>query len=153
MQNQKIEKFQVIGISVRTTNENGKSAQDIGNLWNKFLTEGVADKIPSKIDKSILSVYTNYEGDCTKPYDTILGCRVSSLEDIPEGMVGQSFDGGNYAKFIAKGDLSKGVVYSTWIEIWEKKLDRVFTVDFEIYGEKAQNPADAEVEVLVAIKS
>jgi len=28
----------------------------------------------------------------------------------------------------------------------------VYTADFELYGEKAQNPTDAEVDVLVAIK-
>tara|TARA_R110000744_G_scaffold353214_1_gene459526 strand:+ start:3400 stop:3606 length:207 start_codon:yes stop_codon:yes gene_type:complete len=67
-------------------------------------------------------------------------------------MVGQSFDGGTYGKFVSKGDLTKGVVFGTWSEIWKKDLNRVFTADFELYGVKAQNPTDAEVEVLVAIK-
>lgn len=148
-----IEPFKVIGIAVRTNNSNGKSAQDIGQLWNTFLSEQKASVIPNKIDSEVLSIYTNYQSDHTEDYDTILGCKVSSLEDIPEGMVGQSFDGGNYAKFVSKGDLTKGVVFGTWSEIWQKDLDRVFTADFEIYGEKAQNPMDAEVEVLVALES
>ena len=151
MQKVTIEPFKVIGISVTTTNENGKSAKDIGELWGKFMSEGIAGKIPSKIDQSVFSIYTNYQGDHTQPYDTILGCKVSSLEKIPEGMVGQSFDGGTYGKFISKGDLTKGVVFGTWMEINEQKLDRVFTADFELYGEKAQNPTDAEVEVYVGI--
>ncbi len=153
MKQQTIEAFQVIGISITTTNKDGQSAKDISALWARFMGEGIADKIPNKIDESILSIYTNYQGDHTKPYDTILACRVSSLDTIPEGMVGHSFDGGTYGKFIAKGDLSKGIIYGTWTEIWEQNLDRVYTADFEIYGEKAKNPADAEVEVLVAIKS
>lgn len=148
----KIEPFKVIGVTVNTTNENGQSAQDIGALWNKFMSEGIANKIPNKIEESVFSIYTNYEGDHTKPYDTILGCKVSSLENVPEGMVGQHFDGGTYAKFVSKGDLTKGVVFGTWSEIWQKNLDRVFTADFELYGERAQNPTDAEVDVLVAIK-
>ena len=151
MQKVTIEQFNVIGISVTTTNENGKSAQDIGELWGKFMSEGMAVKIPNKIDHSVYSIYTNYQGDHTKPYDTILGCKVSSLDEIPEGMVGQSFDGGTYGKFISKGDLTKGVVFGTWMEINEQKLDRVFSADFELYGEKAQNPTDAEVEVYVGI--
>jgi len=151
MQKVTIEPFQVIGISVTTTNENGKSAQDIGELWGKFMSEGIVAKIPNIIDHSVYSIYTNYQGDHTKPYDTILGCKVSSLDEIPEGMVGQSFDGGTYGKFISKGDLTKGVVFGTWKEINEQKLDRVFTADFELYGEKAQNPTDAEVEVYVGI--
>lgn len=31
-------------------------------------------------------------------------------------------------------------------------LKRAYTVDFEIYREKAQNSAGAEVEILIAIK-
>ncbi len=147
-----IEPFKVIGIAVRTTNENGQSGQDIGQLWGKFMSEGIAGKIPSKINSDVLSIYTNYQGDHTQPYDTILGCKVSSLEQIPEGMVGQSFEGGTYTKFTSKGDLTKGVVYGTWSEIWKQDLDRVFTADFEVYGEKAQNPTDAEVDILVAVK-
>ena len=153
MQKVTIEPFIVIGIAVRTTNENGQSAQDIGQLWGKFMAEGIAEQIPNKVDSEVFSIYTNYQGDHTQPYDTILGCKVSSLENIPSGMVGQSFEGGTYGKFVSKGDLTKGVVFGTWTEIWEKNLDRVFTADFELYGEKAQNPTDAEVDVLVAIKS
>lgn len=147
-----IKSFKVIGVSVRTTNENGQSANDIQALWDKFMSEGVANKIPNKIDGEILSIYTNYESDHTKPYDTILGCRVSSLEEIPEGMIGQSFEGGNYGEFISKGDLSQGIVYTTWTEIWEKDLDREFTADFEVYGEKAQNPIDAQVNIYIALR-
>ena len=65
-----IKSFKVIGVSVRTTNENGQSANDIQALWDKFMSEGVANKIPNKIDGEILSIYTNYESDHTKPYDT-----------------------------------------------------------------------------------
>ena len=151
MQRVTIKPFQVIGITVNTTNENGQSTQDIGQLWETFMSKGIAEKIPNKIDQSILSIYTNYEGDHTKPYDTILGCKVSSLQEIPEGMVGQSFIGGTYGKFISKGDLTKGVVFGTWAEINQQKLDRTFTADFELYGEKAQDPTNAEVEIYVGI--
>ncbi len=148
-----IEPFQLIGITVRTTNENGQAAQDIGQLWSKLMGEGIVDKIPNKLDSSIYSMYTNYESDHTKPYDTILGCKVSSLEDIPEGMVGQSFEGGTYGKFVCKGDLTKGLVSASWFKIWEEDIDRVYTADFELYGEKAQNPTDAEVDILIALNN
>lgn len=147
-----IESFKVIGIAVRTTNENGKAAQDIPQLWTKFMTEGISQKIPSKISEEVLSIYTNYEGDHTKPYDTILACKVSSLENIPEGMIGQSFEGGQYMKTEAKGDLNQGVVYQAWERIWNDDLKRQFTADFEVYGEKAQNPSEAEVDIFVAVQ-
>ena len=152
MQTVKIEPFKVIGISVRTTNENGQSATDIKGLWGKFMSQGILDKIPNKIDESVYSLYTNYEGDHTKPFDTVLGCKVSSLDNIPEDMAGYSFDGGIYSEFISKGDLTNNVVVDTWYEIWKKEMNRAFTVDFEVYGKKAQDPKNAEVSIFVAIK-
>lgn len=151
METVKKEAFKIIGIKVRTTNENGQAANDIGMLWQKFISENTASKIPNKIDHSIFSIYTNYQKDHTEPYDVILGCRVSSLDEIPKEMIGQTFEKGNYAQFTAKGDLSKGVVYQAWTEIWNKNLNRTYSADFEIYGEKAQNPEDAEVDIFIAV--
>jgi predicted transcriptional regulator YdeE len=152
MQIQKIELFKVIGIKIRTTNKDGQSAKDIGSLWAKFLSENIADKIPNKIDSSILSIYTNYQGDYTQPYDTILGCKVSSLNEIPKEMIGQEFNGGEYVKYVSKGSLNKGIVYQTWDKIWKSDLNRAYTADFEVYGERAQNPENAEVDIFVAVK-
>ncbi len=152
MEKVNIEAFKVIGISVKTTNENGQSTKDIGELWGKFMSEGIFDKIPNKIDNSVYSIYTEYEGDHTQPYTTILGCKVGNLDTIPEGMVAKTVNGGNYTKFVSKGDLTKGAVFVEWSKIWEMDLERVYTADFDVYGEKAQNPTNAEVDIFVAIK-
>lgn len=148
----KIEPFKVIGISVRTTNENGQAAVDIPILWEKLLSENVLNNIPNKIDNVIYSVYTDYEKDFTKPYTTVLGCKVNSLDIIPEGMVGYSFNGGEYIKFTPKGDLSKGLVINEWKKIWTMDLDRAYTADLEVYGEKSQDILNAEVDILIAVK-
>ncbi|WP_142719911.1 GyrI-like domain-containing protein [Chryseobacterium rhizoplanae] len=152
MNNMKVEPFKVIGISVRTTNENGQAGKDIPVLWEKLINEDILNSIPNKIDNTIYSIYTDYEKDHTKPYTTVLGCKVENLDNIPEGMVGYSFDGGDYIRFTTKGDLSKGLVINEWLKIWKMDLGRIFTADFEIYGEKAQNPSDAEVDILIAVK-
>jgi len=152
MNNVKIEPFKVIGISVRTTNENGQVAKDIPLLWEKMVNEDILNSIPNRIDNTLYSIYTDYEKDHTKPYTTVLGCQVENLDNIPDGMVGYSFDGGEYLKFTIKGDVSKDLVINEWMKIWEMDLDRVFTADFEVYGEKAQNPLDAEVDILIAVK-
>ena len=140
----------IIGISVRTTNENNQAAKDIGDLWGRFMSQNILGEIPNKIDSTIYSLYTDYESDHTKPYTTILGCKVSNLHSIPDGMIGKSFDGGNYVKLSAKGDLMKGLIVNKWTEIWNMNLDRAFTADFEVFGEKAQNPNDAEIDFLIA---
>ena len=152
MSKQKIQPFSVIGISVRTTNENGQAGQDIPALWNKFMSEGIAEKISNKIDNSIYCIYTEYEKDHTKPYTTILGCKVENLDTIPNGMVGKTFGEATYTKHIAKGNILQGMVFGEWTKIWNSNLDRTFTADFEIYGEKAQNPENAEVDIFVAVK-
>ena len=54
---------------------------------------------------------------------------------------------------MSKGSLNEGVVYQTWDKIWKSDLNRSYTADFEVYGKKAQNPENAEVEIFVAIKS
>ena len=142
--------FNIIGISVRTTNENQQAATDIGALWNTFMTENILAKIPNKIDNTIYSVYTDYESDYTKPYTTILGCKVKNLDTIPEGMVAISIDGGTYTEFLSKGNLTEGVVFNEWLKIWKMDLNRKYTTDFEVYDERAQNPTDAEVAIYVA---
>lgn len=147
-----IEPFKVIGISVRTTNENNQAVKDIADLWGKFMNDKILAAIPNKIDNTVYSIYTEYESDHTKQYTTILGCRVENLNDIPEGMIGKFIEGGNYVKLSDKGDLMKGLIVNKWAEIWEMDLDRVFTADYEVFGEKAQNPADAEIDFLIAVK-
>jgi predicted transcriptional regulator YdeE len=150
IQNKK--QFNIVGISVRTTNENGQMGQDIPALWSKFITEGIAQKIPNKIDNTIYCIYTDYEKDHTKPYTTILGCMVEHLNTIPNGMVGKAFDEASYTKFTAKGNILQGLVFNEWTKIWNMNLNRAFTADFEVYGEKAQNPENAEVDIFIAVK-
>ncbi|OPC03343.1 transcriptional regulator [Elizabethkingia ursingii] len=148
----KLDTFYVIGIAVRTTNENQQAAQDIPVLWHKFMTEGIMDQIPNKADHATYCIYTDYEKDYTKPYTTILGCKVDNLDTIPEGMVGKIIETSDYSKQTTKGNLTEGIVYNEWLKIWDTGLDRSYTADFEIYGEKAQDRENAEVDIYVAVK-
>ncbi len=147
-----VEPFHIVGISVRTTNEGNQAFEDLSTLWEKFLQEGLSDKILNKVDPTIYCVYSDYEKDYTRPYTAILGCRVPNLENVPQGMVTKTIPGGSYAKFTAKGSLIDGVIYQAWNEIWNSSLDRKYTADFEVYGEKAQNPNQAEVDIFIAVK-
>jgi len=150
--NVKIEKTNIIGIAVRTTNENGKAAADIGQLWNRFLSENIIEKIPNKVNNSIYSIYTDYESDHTKPYTTILGCPVTGFENVPEGMVTKTIETGDYKQYTVKGNIHENIVYNEWIKIWSDTIPRAYTADFEIYGAKAQNPENAEIDIFVALK-
>lgn len=152
MEKIKIEPFKLIGISIRTTNENGQAAQEIAELWGKFMSENILSAIPNKVDSMVYSLYTDYEGDHTQPYTAILGCKVKTLKSIPDGMIGKSFNGGIYVKSTAKGDLMKGLVVNHWSKIFEMEWNRTYIADFEIFSERAQNPSDAEVDFYVGVK-
>ena len=151
MKNIEISPFQFIGIAVRTTNENGQSMQDIGQLWAQFMSKKVLKQIHHKVDKTVYCIYTDYEKDYTRPYTTMIGCRVKSLDKIPSGMVGKVIDGGNYMPFVSKGNIMEGCVAETWNKIWNMPIQRSYTADIEVYGDWAKNPANAMVAVLVAV--
>lgn len=148
----KLPPFQVIGIHTRTTNANGQMGHDILELWKRFLGENIQSQIPHKADSTIYSVYTDYEGDFTKPYTVVLGCKVLNLNNIPDGMVGITVPEGEYTPFTAQGNLNEGAVFEAWSKIWKAPLNRTYLADFEVYGEKAQNPEDAEVDIFIGVQ-
>lgn len=151
MQAHTFESFYIIGLAVRTTNEHGQAMQDIPALWNRFFAENISARIGSKSSEDLYCVYTDYEKDYTKPYTTILGYRVESLDSIPEGLTGKAIPAGDYQLFTAQGKMADGIVYKEWEKIWNTELDRAYGADFEIYSAKAQDPENAEVEVYVGL--
>ncbi|HJP64383.1 MAG TPA: effector binding domain-containing protein, partial [Mucilaginibacter sp.] len=54
------EKFYIAGIAVKTINKNDRSSQDIGSLWERFMSENIMEKIPGKLSDDIYCVYTDY---------------------------------------------------------------------------------------------
>lgn len=148
-----IEGFTLVGLSVRTTNENGQAAQDIPALWNKFMSENIFAQISDKIDQQIYCMYTDYEDDFRKPYTTILGCKVANNPTaVPEGLVAKFVPADNYTKIVATGNLQEGAVYKAWTNIWSLDLNRVYQADFEVYGSVAQDPSNASVDIFISVK-
>jgi predicted transcriptional regulator YdeE len=146
-----LDSFKIVGISVRTTNQEGRSANDLMELWQRFYSENISSKISNKTDNNIYSVYTDYESDYTAGYTALIGHKVSSIDIIPEELASREFKGGNYFVFEAKGKIPAAVV-NKWQEIWDnnEELNRSYTADFEVYGEKSNDPEDAEVEIYIA---
>lgn len=146
--------FKIIGISTRTTNKNNQSKVDLEKLWERFFAEKIIEKIPNKSSLDIISIYTDYKSDFTDEYTTIIGLKVSTLNDIPTGLIGREFKSDNFQKFTAKGQMPKAVL-DTWLNIWQREaeLNRKYNYDFEVYGEKSQNDENSQVEIYLSINN
>ena len=71
-----LEQFEIIGIDVRTTNQNRQAESDIGALWKRFYRDDFKTKISGKICEDLYCVFTDYETDHLGAYTTILGFKV-----------------------------------------------------------------------------
>jgi len=144
--------LRIIGISVETTNEKEQSTEDIGLLWNKFFADNISSLIPEKMTEDIYSIYTNYETDHTGKYMFILGYKVSSLENVPQGLVGFEILEESYKRFVVKGKLPNALIQK-WKQIWnDNSFERKFSTDFEIHKVKSPQEESSEVEIFLAVK-
>lgn len=145
-----LDQFPIIGVSVKTSNKNGQSQKDIGDLFATFMQENVFEKIPNKATGDIYCVYTEYEGDFNAPYTAIIGCKVFSLENIPDKLVGKTIPKTKYQVYKSVGKLPD-CVGETWNKIWQSDIDRKYIADFDVYGPQSQDPMNAEVDTYLSI--
>ena len=148
-----IEPFNIIGISVRTSNKDGKSAEDMGQLWSTFFAQDITTKVPAKVSNDIYTIYTDYDTDHTGAYTAILGYKVATLEYIPDGLTGKAINADTYRKYSAQGKMPDAVV-EKWMEIWraDKNLNRKYSADLEVYGAASQNPDQPIVDIFIAVQ-
>jgi len=154
----KQESFTVVGISARTTNAKEMTADGvIGKYWGRLFQDGLIAKIPNKADENIVAVYTDYASDHSGEYTYVLGARVKSASEIPEGMVAKTIPTGKYVVFTSE----QGPAYQTVPQLWQKINslpktapggDRAYKADFEVYDERARDPQNTVVEVYVGVK-
>lgn len=133
---------------MKKTNQAG---MDISNLWHRIFKEGIIGKISDKSGEEMYGVYFDYEGDHTQSYGYIVGCKVESLEDLPEGIDSVVIKSGNYAHLVAKGKIPDCIV-EMWQSIWKLDLNRAYGTDFEVYGPKSQDDENAEVDVYLSLE-
>ncbi len=142
--------FDIIGIGSKITNEEGRAANAINTLWQGFYNDNIIDRIPDKQGAEVYAVYSDYEGDHTKPYRVTIGCRVPDSTDIPVGLVKTHIKKAEYRIFPTQGEQPKALVKG-WTEIWESNLPRVFGTDFEVYGPKFFEPNVHEVLIYIGM--
>lgn len=141
----------VEGIAIKTTNEKGKAIQDIENMWQKFFGEGVYNKIRNKVNSKTIGLYTDYEGDYTKPYNFITCAEISKTSCNIDDRIIKIIPKGKYAKFVITGDI-KEAVGKAWSKIWNMDLKRKYTCDFEEYLNVKENSLSQEIHIYISIE-
>lgn len=139
----------VVGISIKTSNENLKSVQDIGALWQRFVGEGINNMIEDKVDHKAIGLYTEYEGDFTKPFKFMCCCEVSAIDHV-NGYEVKKIPSGKYAKFTLKGNRTK-VVGEAWQQIWQSDIDRKYSCDFEVYHNDGKDLNNETIEIFISL--
>lgn len=145
----KVKEKTILGLEVRTTNENMQAINDIGKIWQQFMERDLTSLLGDAIVNPgvIYGVYFDYEKDHTKPYSFIAGVEVKSETQIPEGLSLVKIPENDYRIFeTIDGELSQRVG-EVWNRIWNSTEPRSFKVDFEVYDyTTGPNP---EIKVLI----
>ena len=139
--------FDIIGISTIVSN-NETASEDINALWQRFFEEQTAHRIEHRVDDVIYAVYSDYQGDHTKPYRFTIGYKVAANAAHVQGLDHVQVQEADYAMMSAAGEQPKALV-DVWTAIWQSDLDRCFSTDFEVYGKRFFE--EGVHEVLVAI--
>lgn len=156
--------FNVIGIAIRTTNKAAVEQGSIAKLWQQFFTDQCLSKINNKIDNCIIALYYEFETDknavylenSNSEYTVLLGVRVSSLDNIAPGLVGQHVAAEKRMTFVSEIGSTQHIIFDLWKKIWtqykKNQLDRTFKIDYELYDERSHNPEKAQMEIHIGIK-
>lgn len=159
VQTTQLKEILLAGISVRTNNGNEMNPElaKIGSLFNRFNQEGVGETILNRVNPGVIySVYTDYETDEHGDYTYFLGEEVRTFEEPSNGLTTLSIPASKYTKFTIGPGKMPQILIEAWKEIWgmnpiELGGKRTYRADFEIYDNRAQNPDNTSLDILIGI--
>lgn len=146
----KLPEFFVVGIAVTTTNQDGQSQKDIGDLWTRFTTGNFGDQIAAKLSDDIYCVYTDYESDHTGRYTAVLGYRVKDTDRVIDDFFTAFVPTGDFYIYKPEGTFPDSVA-NTWKEIWQSPIARKYSADYDRYKAGAKSFEDTKVEVYLSV--
>ena len=149
----------VVGIDARTNNRAETAGEgSIGELWARFWAEKLGERIPNRVGPDVvLAVYSDYESDEHGDYTVTIGCPVASGDSPPEGMVARTIPAARYAVITSRQGRMPDVVVETWERVWAASPQdlggrRAYTADFELHDARAGHPANAQIDLYVALE-
>lgn len=145
--------FSVVGLSRMIERGNEEAAEEINQLWQDFFEARVAQNLDARMDDVIYAVYSDYQGDYTKPYRLTIGYRMKDQWDgvLPEMLRAVQVKEADYAMMSAAGEQPKALI-EAWQAVWQSDLDRLYQTDFEVYGPRFFEEGVHEVLLAVGIR-
>lgn len=133
------ESFRVVGISVPTSVQECIENNKIPKLWEDFMKR--LGEIKNKVNEKIFYGLSLVTGECS--FNHIACVEVSSLDGVPEGMVGKEVPKAKYAVWTYKGKMPGLTEAYRWLyeegmpksglkqkkDIWLEKYDERFKDD------------------------
>ena len=161
----KKESFLVVGIETDINyNSVGKGTDYISDLYERWYTEKLIDKIPDQVNDSLTYGMTHESNDDdTAKY--IVAVEVSTLEHLAAGLIGRRFEACEYAVFqCTLEDETSGrffqYFFSTWLkeqglsqpELVKTALGNTFSryPTFEVYDRNFENES-SRIEIYTPI--
>jgi predicted transcriptional regulator YdeE len=152
--------IKLVGLTARTNNKNEANPETskIGELMCRYWTQNIATQISDRKNPGVtLSVYTQYDSNEHGDYTYFLGEEVNSFENIPTDLHSLTIPAAKYQKFTTPQGQMPEVVISAWQQIWKMSEDdfggkRAYVADFELYDQRASDPAQASLDIYIGIK-
>lgn len=152
--------IKLVGLTARTNNKNEMNPQTskIGELAGRFWSQNIANQILNRNNPGvILSVYTEYGSDEHGDYTYFIGEEVSSFENTSSELQKLTIPESRYQKFTTPSGKMPEVVIDAWQQIWKMSSadfegDRAYIADFEVYDQRAIDPANTSLDIYIGIK-
>jgi predicted transcriptional regulator YdeE len=151
--------FKLIGVELRTTNANGQAMQEIPLFWERLIRNKTFAQIPGQVEPNLIyAAYVDYDDDFKVGgfqkgfYTLIVGSKVASLEEVPQGFVAREFPAEKHAVLQMKGQAAK-VVPEAWKRVWSSSFPfkRKLSCDLEVYNMDALVDAEREISLWVSV--
>lgn len=161
----KKDSFLVVGIETDINyNGIGKGTDYISDLYDRWNTENLIEKIPDQVN-DLLTYGMTHESNADDTAKYIIAVEVSSLEHLPAGLIGRRFEACEYAVFeCTLEEETSGRFFQYFFSTWLKEQglsqpDSVHTAlgntfsrypTFEVYDKNFVD-ASSKIEIYIPI--
>lgn len=150
----------LVGLMARTNNKNEMNPQTakIGELAGRYWRQNIANQIPNRKNPGVtMAIYTEYDSNEHGDYTYFIGEAVSSFENLPEDLNKLTIPAAKYQKFTTPSGKMPEVVINAWQQIWQMSANdfggnRAYVADFEVYDQRAIDPANMILDIYIGIK-